>query len=237
MEVPAEHGWIVGGDPLRVALSLLLTDEARSDHIVKYIERAGTDGAYDETWGALGALLRPYLNDRVQDGLYRVVVRSVEQGPYLNRLGAGALAEWGDERLLAILKALQAQREPGFAAKQVCQIQVQSPPEMLLAVIGGDDQEHASRAWALRRAVEHGLPRGAIVGALRAYCEKNEETKFWRVQAADLKTTAVRLNIIQPTDLPNIPYYDPYSATKAGRAKISAAIEWISEGSDLGALP
>ena len=99
------------------------------------------------------------------------------------------------------------------------QIDVQSPPEGLLEHIAQptDRTVPHNRDWAMRRAVERGLPRDDIRRAIFAFAKTVEPERRkdargrWQTVWPELygtKATAVDLGLMGREELPHIPYSD-----------------------------
>ena len=231
-EVATDCRWTGWGSGIsQVAMRLLPDDEARSQHLVQFVRRAGIDGQYDEQWGSL-AQIRPYLNDIVKSGLRVVVQDSLQEGHAFNRMAAGILADWGDSQMLPILQQLQDVNGPEFAAKQIHMIEVQNPPQQLLQFIADNDPNvpQIEYDWAIQRATEIGMPREDILVALNLYCSRNLDSLEWRIHAVMRKSFAVYVGVIQPTEIPNIPYETRLANTQAQRDKQAAIWHWVEHG-------
>lgn len=127
---------------------------------------------------------------------------------------------------LATVTELEALREPfarvhrnheGQLRYLIWRIEVQNPPEDLLAFIASaeDRKTPADRAWAMRRAIELGLPKERIREAILAHAkvatvkeirdpQTGKTTRVWS-ELSGMKAAALGLGILRKDDLPQVP--------------------------------
>lgn len=130
---------------------------------------------------------------------------------------ASVLAHVGDREILADLKARRetfAAIRPNFGAAMtglVNQIEVQHPPERLLAYIQSlEGLDARMRPWAVERAAELGLDGSRIRGAILAHA-RHPTASLSRVDRArfaggliELKIVGLRLGVLRDGDLPEV---------------------------------
>jgi len=236
-KVFSADGRPIAAGSTKLAMRLLPNDEARSRYWVEHVRLAGSDGVTDYQWGELSYDSPWYQSEIVKNGLRQVVQDSIAEGQTFNRAAAGILADWGDLDMLPILRHLQAVHGPEFAALQIRKIQLLNSPTELLEIIssepspdGPQSRTEPTRNWAMGQAVRIGLPHQDIVQAIQTYCDRNIDSFYWRGSATMLKSYAVLLGLIQPTDLPNVPYYTRLTPTLAQQSKLYRILEWFESG-------
>lgn len=144
----------------------------------------------------------------------RTIVRGSADPHTFNYAAAAFLAHLGDTDILADLQTRQQTfRATGTRYGQaldwyVWQIQQQNPPTQLLTHIASAELfTPQSRAWALRRAVEIGLPGADIRQAILTYASVGRPFGPDRLAAGlqGLKAVGSQLGVLAPDDLPNVP--------------------------------
>lgn len=83
-------------------------------------------------------------------------------------------------------------------------IVVQKPPARLLEFIRGTTSDGASRVWAMRRAIDHGIDKQAIRDAILAHAEAVKDDGVQRAEVATLKQAAIDCGVLNKSDLPEV---------------------------------
>lgn len=156
--------------------------------------------------GALAAI--PQLVERLDqnslEGLRALVSR-----PGSNKYAVEVLGDAGDLAALPVLNAVQqvGQSAGDSSLVSACnsairKINCQNPTTKLLDAIrtSSSDNDAHFKAWAVGRAVKLGLDKADIRVALLDWSRSAEE---WQV--AIVRESALHYQVLQPSDLPNIP--------------------------------
>lgn len=142
----------------------------------------------------------------------RKLVRSSIDPDKFHFPAAGALSLLGDTEIVADLERLK----PAFRAKHPnfeghltryqCRIKSQHPPTKLIDYIASSELAWTRRPWAVRRAVELGVPTAQIRQAILAHARQVKPTgKFGiRPGLATLKKVALEFGVLHLEDLPDV---------------------------------
>jgi len=144
---------------------------------------------------------------------FRTLVRASDDPDTFHFGAAAALAHLGDREILPDLEA----RRPRFREKSVniegylvwfmwC-INIQHPPAKLLRYISGPPEVGvARRMWAVRRAVELGIPKEELRQAILKHAEQVKPQGKFKIRhgLTSLKRQGLRLGILTEQDLPDI---------------------------------
>ena len=141
----------------------------------------------------------------------RKLVRQSSGADQFHSHAAAILAHLGDEGILPDLERWQtifAQKGKNlddYAKSWIWKIQVQHPPEKLVAYIASDSPRLA-REWAVRRAVELGVPKSEIRQAVLAHVAKLEATGKREVygRMIMMKQVGLELGVLESEDLPDV---------------------------------
>jgi len=161
------------------------------------------------------------LLDRASFPRLRELVNRSEDPHSFHYGAASALAHLGDVQIKDRLKQLSEKFTPvkrnlgGILQYFAWQIEVQDPAAKLLDFIASTERLESvgSRAWAIRRAVELGIPKENIREALLEHASKVEPKEF-RQQSGrvvkvwpglpTLKAEGIELGILRADDLPEV---------------------------------
>ena len=125
---------------------------------------------------------------------------------------AGALSFLGDQQIAPDLKALK----PAFRAKHrnfeghlmryLWRIEIQHPPTKLIDYISSTEIGCERRPWAVRRAVELGVPATRIRQAILAHARQVRPTGEFGIRPGlgTLKKVALEFRVLHPEDLPDV---------------------------------
>jgi hypothetical protein len=188
------------------AMRLLASSAAPRELVDRVVLEAIETGAVPER---VPEDMVPLLDESMFSQL-RAIVR--ESKP-LHGLATAALAHLGDREIRAELVNRERQGDRrALAARSIWQIDVQQSTDALLrsvAVAEGVDGPNGQK-WALRRALELGIDKAGIRDAALAYAAHAKPVEIGGKQHPNpeligLKDLALRLGILQPTDLPEVP--------------------------------
>lgn len=145
--------------------------------------------------------------------LYKLLEQSSLEPELFHWGAAVALAHHGHERARPLLQhALERYSSTqvnvwGMLQYYLWQIDVQNPTAELLNFIAspGDILTGEKRLWAVRRAVEVGLPEGKIRNAILENAQRTPvDRNGIRPGLSSLKSLAMRLGILEDEDLPDV---------------------------------
>lgn len=143
----------------------------------------------------------------------RAMVQASDDPGTFNFTAAAVLAEQGDASILSDLQSRHAAfdaADPRYGRAlswYIWKIQVQNPPPQLTAHIASPQlYSPQSRRWAIRKAIERGLPTNDVRQAILDYAEVGHPFGPERHAAglAGIKALALQLGVLSGEDLPNV---------------------------------
>ena len=142
----------------------------------------------------------------------RALVRESGDPDAFHFAAAAALAHLGDLEIIPDLEA----RRPAFRQEHVniegyliyylWQIDIQHSDQRLIDYIAAIPEPHDTRrTWAIRRAVERGIPKGQLREAVLRHATRVSPNQHGiRPGLTSLKAEAIELGILNPDDLPDV---------------------------------
>lgn len=183
---------------------LNVSEESRRSAVLEILDHWRKAPQLREAWlGMIKPSYFPILAARVEES---------DAPETFHFCAAAALAHFGYQAILPRLESLR----PSFRAKHpniegylihfAWQIEIQNPPEKLIAYIGSKPGVRIEeRLWAVRRAAKLGLPKEDIRNAILAYVSQVEPGRRGiKPGAASLKEIGIDLGVLSSSDLPDI---------------------------------
>ncbi len=141
----------------------------------------------------------------------RAWITDPQESGTLHFHAAATLAEPGDQEILPNLEAwrtrLKAEFRPShqYVDGYLWKIRIQHPPSNLVNYIASTEGLH-SRTWAIERAIALKVPKNKVRKAILAHADKVGQVGDKRLRRGlrPLKSTGIRLGLLQEDDLPDV---------------------------------
>lgn len=225
---PPWNHWIAGKEETLDLLQMLIirngcslqTKQAALDALASSPAPIKTRRAYalkiiteERQWGTIPWPLLKLLDRSVFPSLRKLVRKSNDPEKF-HFAAAATLSHLGDPEIVSDLEVLR----PVFLQKHVniegmlmyylWQIDVQNPPSKLLEYVSSTEWLILAdrRMWAIRRAVELGLPKAEIRQAILTHAKQVKPTGKYGIRPglASIKKLGLELGILRPDDLSDV---------------------------------